>query len=112
MTNSQTHSTPLYLNLHFVTDVFPFEVVRVISEKTVEIREMNADLDPEWKPDFVQGGFFGHTRNNGSQRYIYSRNVDAPILRARLTKRGVWSVQGNAQYVASDSPRRFNDYNF
>ena len=110
--NTSTSSNPLYLNRHLFTDVFPFEVVRVISEKTVEIREMIATLDPEWKRDFVPGGFFGHTRNNESQRYLFSRNVDAPILRARLTKSGVWSVQGEARYVASDSPRRFNDFNF
>lgn len=107
-----TSATPLYLNRHLFSDVSPFEVVRVISDKTVEIRAMNAVLDPAWKRDFTPGGFFGHTANNESQRYIYSQNLEAPIVRARITKSGIWSVSGEARYFASDKPRRFYDFNF
>lgn len=109
---ASTSSVPLYLNRHLFSDICPFEVIRVISEKTVEIRAMNAVLDPEWKRDFIPGGFFGHTANNCSQRYIYSQNLEAPIVRARLTKSGIWSVGGEARYVASDKPQRFYDFNF
>lgn len=33
------------------SDVEPFEVVRVVSDKCLEIRGMEAELDPSWKPN-------------------------------------------------------------
>lgn len=109
---TSTHATPLYLNRHSFTDVDPYEVVRVISETTVEIRAMVATLDPNWKPDFVAGGFCGHVTNNRSQKYTYQSDPNAPILRARRTKSRVWSVRGNKQFFESHQPIKFHDYNF
>jgi len=52
-----------YANLYGYSDVHPYEVVRVISEKTIEIRAMNASRDPNWKPEIIPGGFAGHCIN-------------------------------------------------
>jgi hypothetical protein len=107
-----TASAPRYLNRYLHTDVLPFEVVRVVSATTVEIRAMVATIDPTWQRDFRAGGFFGHTANNDSQRYAYASDASAPILRARRTKSGAWSVAGDARYMAADAPHKFHDYNF
>lgn len=103
---------PKYLNLHGYSDVTPFEVIRVISDKTVEIREMKAERDPSWKPESVIGGFSRVVLNNDSQRWIITPDADAPVLRARRCKNGRWSVSGNARFMPSDRPVCFYDYNF
>jgi hypothetical protein len=103
---------PKYLNLYLWSDVKPFEVVRVISGKTLEIREMSATRDPSWTPDRVPGGFAGHVRNNDSQRWIIKSEPNNPIIRARLTKSGKWSVGGCDRYLVSDEPVYRYDFNF
>ena len=109
---STTIAAPMYLNLHLHSDVHPFEVVRVISGKTLEIREMTATLDPSWTADRVPGGFAGHVRNNDSQRWIINSEPNNPTVRARLTKSGRWSVGGCDRYLTSDEPVYRYDLNF
>ena len=100
-----------YANLHMYTDVRPYEVIRVVSDKTIELRQMNAERDPTWKPDTIIGGFAGHTVNNHTQRYTYSVNEDASIIRARLRKDGYFHSK-LGRHVLSDNPIYFYDYNF
>ena len=99
-----------YANLHLYSDVVPYEIVRVVSDKTIEIRRMNAErLD--FKPEFVPGGFSAHCVNNQQQNYEYRSDVESPVIRARRHKNGDWvSVYGRHQL--SDRPFRFYDYNF
>jgi hypothetical protein len=100
-----------FANLIGYSDIVPFEVVRVISEKTVEIREMNATIVDGWKPEIMVGGFLGHCTNNNTQEYTYSTREDSPVIRARLQKNGKWkSIHG--EHRMSDKPKRFYDYNF
>lgn len=93
------------------TDVYPHEIIRRVSDKTIEIRAMDAVLDPTWKPEFVVGGFCAHCTNQSSQRWIYSSNPANPITRIRFTKRG-WRSPGGSRFVLEDKPRMFHDYNF
>ena len=39
------------------SDVNPYEVIKVVSDKCIEIREMKAQLNPSYKPQFIPGGF-------------------------------------------------------
>lgn len=111
MTTTTTTAAPKYLNKHGWSDVHPFEVISMSpSGKTAKVREMNATLDPEWKPEWVSGGFAGHVTNNGTQRWLYSSNPDGHIVTVRLCKRGWQSNQG--RHVPSDHPVKFHDYNF
>lgn len=70
------------------TDRKPFEVVRVISNKTIEIRELDVEmtggdwLDPEYK--------------------LYS-NENHPIARARLGKMGWKLADGMKIYIGHAS---------
>jgi len=93
------------------TDVTPYEVVRKISEKTLEIRAMRSELDPTWKPVRVPGGFAGHCVNNNTQRWIITSDVTAKVIRIRLGKRG-WRGTDGGRYKLSDKPFRHYDYNF
>jgi hypothetical protein len=99
-----------YLNLHMHSDGEAYQVVRTTkSGKTKYVRRVSATQDPTWKPDFHIGGFFGHTANNGTQRWVYGLMV-GPELAVRLGKRGWKSKYG--RHVMSDAPREFYDYNF
>jgi hypothetical protein len=104
--------TQKYANNHGYTDAYPFEIVRVVTDKALEIRSMNATLDPTWKPDMIPGGFAAHTTNNHSQRWIYESNPTARVIRIRLHKNGQWKDSSGSRYVLADKPLRFHDYNF
>ena len=100
-----------YANHHGWSDVTPYEVIRVISDKTIEIREMKAERDPTYQPEFVPGGFSAICTNQHSQKWIIESDDTAPVIRARLRKDGrFWSNRGS--HRLSDEPIRFYDYNF
>jgi hypothetical protein len=101
-----------YFNERGWTDVAPFELVRVVSEKTVEIRGMDAVLDESWKPEFIPGGFFGHTANNSEQKWVITSNPSNLVFRIRLDKKGKWKNKYGTEYRNADAPRKFHDYNF
>lgn len=100
-----------YANHHGYTDVTPYEVVRVISDKTIEIREMNATLVEGWKPEFTPGGFAAHCLNNYDQSYNYFSSPESPVIRARKHKNGKWKSKFG-EHILSDKPLKFYDYNF
>lgn len=100
-----------FANLIGYSDITPYEVLRVISDKTIEIREMKSELDPSWKPEMIPGGFSAHTVNNSEQKWVITPNVEGLVVRARLQKNGKWkSAMG--EHRLSTAPRRFYDYNF
>jgi hypothetical protein len=106
-----------YANLHGYSQVYAYEVIREVSDKTMEIRRMKATLDPTWKPEFAVGGFAAHCSNQSEQRWLFESDEDAPIIRMRKVKPSyrnqfrTWkSAYGG--HVLSDTPREFYDYNF
>ena len=102
----------MYANRHGYSDVEPFEIIRRISAKTMEVRGMSCQRDPTWKMDFVPGGFLGHVANQETQKWIISSDNEARIVRIRLRKDGRWYDSYGSRYVPNDKPIRFYDYNF
>jgi hypothetical protein len=100
-----------YANLHGYSDVYPYEVVRVISDKTVEVRAMQYAPDPNWKPEMIPGGFAAHCTNQSEQKWIITPNPDSITIRVRKRKNGTWH-SAFGRHVFSDKPRYFYDYNF
>ena len=96
-----------YCNYGGYSDWEPFEVIRVVSKKCIEIRRMKA-VQTVFPSDFHAGGFCGHYTDNHNQDYNYSSDENNPIIRIRLSKSG-W---GNGRYHMSDRPYKFYDYNF
>ena len=98
-TNTNNKPAPRYLNrCTFFRDMFPYEVVRVISDKTVEVRAMIATRVPNENPE--------------AQEYTYASDVSAPCRRVRLTKsRGMWTLHG-VRYFEADAPYRFDNVNY
>ncbi len=92
------------------TDVNPFEIVRVVSPKTIEIRMMDSEELP-WDRDFHSGGFFGHTSNQNDQKWKITSNPNNPVMKARLRKDGYFHSD-HGRHSLSNEPRKFYDYNF
>ena len=99
-----------YANQIGYTDVTPWEVIRVVSEKTLEIRRMKAERDPSFKPEFIVGGFAGHCVNQHAQKWIITSDETETVVRIRLGKKGWKGAYG--RFVLEDEPRSFYDYNF
>jgi hypothetical protein len=78
------------VTLHYPQDSFPYEVIKVISEQTLEIRRMTATAIPGWKADFTPGGFVGHVHNQRDQNFTYASDPTGSVTRIRLNKRGRW----------------------
>ena len=94
------------------SDINPYEVVRVISDKTIEVREMDAERDPSWTPVFHPGGFSAHCSNQHEQKWFITSNPDNRVVRIRLQKSGDWKDAQGRKFRLGDEPVRFYDYNF
>ena len=100
-----------FANLYGYSDVYPYEVVRVISDKTIEVREMKVSSDPAWKPNMIPGGFAAHCTNQLDQTWIIESDPSIATMRVRKRKDGKWySKMG--RHVLSEKPKYFYDYNF
>ncbi len=100
-----------YANHIGYSDINPFEVVRVISDKTMEIRAMDAERDESVKLDWVVGGFSGVCLNQRNQNWFITSNEQNRVVRIRLGKQG-WKDANGRKYQLSDEPVKFYDYNF
>ena len=105
------HTTKIrkYANLVLWSDIEPYEVVRIISDKCVEIRPMQTKQIVFPKQFFV-GGFSAHCADNYNQSYEYSSNETAPTMRIRKGKKG-WK-SGSLKFRMQDAPVKHYDYNF
>lgn len=86
-----------HANLHLYSDVYPYEIVRKISDKTLEIRKMNYTL----------------TNNDMSnQEWEISSNENNPTFRIRLHKNGTWRDRRKLRYSLDTEPSCYYDYSF
>lgn len=93
------------------TDVNPYEVVKVVSEKTIEIREMDAERDLTVAMNFVAGGFSAICTNPHDQKWEIKSNPANHTIRIRYGKKG-WKDKNGRRFVLAEKPCKFYDYNF
>ena len=101
-----------YANHIGYSDINPFEVVKVISDKTIEVRAMDAIRDESVELQWVAGGFAGHCVNQDNQKWFIKSNASNPIVRIRLSKNKGWQDKDGRKFRLSDQPTKFYDYNF
>lgn len=100
-----------YANYIGYSDVSPYEIVRIVSEKTIEVREMDTERG-DWNPEWVSGGFAGHLANQDKQKWKITSNEENPITRIRWSERNQqWQAHG-MRFSLSERPVKFYDYNF
>ena len=101
----------LYANECGYSDINPYEIVRIVSAKCIEVRHMDCVPDPEWKPEVHKGGFAAHISNDRDQKWIITPSQSKQVLRLRLRKDGFW-WSGGMRFRISEKPVKFYDNNF
>ncbi|MCQ2113313.1 MAG: hypothetical protein MJY95_08250 [Bacteroidaceae bacterium] len=97
-------SVKLYTDRHAGT------VIKVTRCKVVVQRD-KATLDPNFKPEWIAGGFAGHCTNQHKQTYTYERDPNGEIYEFRWSnKYGQYGTPGNL--TLHKGRREFYDYNF
>jgi hypothetical protein len=94
---------PTHANQIGYTDITPYEIIKIVSGKTIEIRKMKCER-----------GFQPNCVNNTEQgqKWIITSDAGFPVKRIRLQKNGLWKDAKGNTYKLAESPRKFYDYNF
>lgn len=94
-----------FANNYLFSDVDPFEVIKVISDKTIEVRSLIAirNFEVEWIGSEVQNKF--------DQEWIFKQDPNAAIIRLHKRKDGNY-YKGDLKFVLSDYPIKRYDYRF
>ena len=102
-----------HANHNGYSDTTPFEIVRAVSDKTIELRSMTAERAADWKPEFISGGYAGHCTNNGNQRkaWVIKSDPEGYTVRARLQKDGSWKSSHGRHSLHTAAIKKY-DYNF
>lgn len=94
------------------SDVDAYEIVKVISDKTIEIRKLDTEHDISHLKQYA-GGFCGHVENQRNQKVTYTSNPEASVIRIRRKKNNSeeWTNNGS-RFGLTEKPYAFYDYNF
>jgi|TARA_R100001463_G_scaffold134768_1_gene197283 hypothetical protein len=103
--------TEKYANKHGYTDVEPFEVVEIKTDKKVVIRALDCK-ELEWKKEWFDGGFAGHLADQHKQKWDITSNKNNHSFYIRKHKSGEWKDTGGNKYTLANEPRKFYDFNF
>lgn len=102
-----------YCNHIGYSDIEPYQVVRYISDTTVEVRGMDFVPDPDFKPQFISRGFSAVCQNQNEQKWIITSSSSAIPFRVRYSKsKDRWQDKNGCEFRMSDKPVKFFDYNF
>lgn len=103
-----------YLTETLWTDTTPYKVIDRTAT-TLTLQEVRVERDPEFKPNFIKGGFAGHCTNQDEQTWLYAGLGD-DIVKVRLVKSRyygsdkLWGSKGR-EFIANGANRKY-DYNF
>ena len=80
---------------------------------TLTIQKDKATLDPDFKPEWVVGGFAGHCTNQEEQTWSYEHDPEGAIVKCRWSeKRGRWQTGSDGSIGIIRGRHEFHDYNF
>lgn len=100
------------VTLHLWSDAHACTVIAK-TKATITIQQDKATIDPNFKPEWVAGGFAGHCTNQGEQTYTYERNPNGHIYKCRWSeKNGCYQTGGDGSMKITRGRREFYDYNF
>ena len=108
---------PLYANQLFYTDVEPWEVVEIKTDRCIVVRAMKAEITEKGRKQlqesFVPGGFIGHF-DNDAQEWTITPDPDGIVATIRRHKNGLFYLAGStgSSFRLSTTPYKKYDYNF
>ena len=98
-----------HVHVHLYTDVDPATVIKR-TPTSITVRHDKATLDPDWKPEWIAGGFAGHCVNQNEQRWFIEEDPDGGVETFRWSKK-TKCYQRDGVKVFPEW-RKFYDYNF
>lgn len=90
------------------SDVEPCTVIRRTA-KTITVRYDDGKLDPNWKPEFIPGGFAAHCTNQEEQVWNLFEDPNGQVETFHRRKAG-WYNKSDCRLTPGW--RKFYDYNF
>lgn len=82
-----------------------------ITKCSITIRRDKATLSPDFKPEWIPGGFSAHCTNNNDQTYTYEADENGELTTLRWSKK--YNRYGTPGHLtASKGRHEFYDYNF
>jgi hypothetical protein len=102
----------MFANQIGYSEVYPHEIVEVRTDNKIIVRRLKCLRDPNWKPEFVAGGFAGHCVNQHKQTWLYESNVSNELISLRKHKDGNFYSRSSSKFRIELEPFYFYDYNF
>lgn len=98
------------VTVHYWSDAEAYTVI-ARTAKSLTLRRCKATLDPNFKPEFITGGFAAHCLNQCDQTYTYEEDENGAVVKAYYSKakRGFF-VQKSLRVTRGR--HEFYDYNF
>lgn len=98
------------VTVHYYTDAKAYTVIKRTAQELTLQRD-KAILSPDFKPEFIPGGFCGTVINQEEQSYSYEPDKNGRVVKA------YWSEAKKAFYVEKSlrvgkGRHEFYDYNF
>ena len=112
-----SNDQPIYANQYFYTDVEPWEVVEIKTDRLLIVRPMKAELKKDaekaLREFFIFCGFIGHF-NNDAQEWEYTSDTTAGTTEISRHKDGTFRLAGDhgTCFYIAEAPRKYYDYNF
>jgi hypothetical protein len=100
------------VTLHLYSDSQAHTVIKRTA-KTITIQRDKATRNPDFKPEFISGGFSAHCTNQDEQTYTYESNPEGSITVCRWSERlGCYTTGGDQSIKIYNGRHEFYDYNF
>ena len=100
------------VTVHLYSDAHAYTVIKV-TKCSITVQRDTATIDPNFKPEFVTGGFAGHCTNQSEQTYTYERNPEGNVETYRWsTKNNRYQGGGDGSIIVTKGRHEFYDYNF
>lgn len=113
---NETHLTPKNAQvgdgatINLFSDRHACTIIRV-TKSTVTVRRDKATLNPDFKPEFIPGGFVAHCTNQSKQTYSYESDENGQVYTFHWSKKFQRYGQPGSQTL-SRGRHEFYDYNF
>lgn len=99
-----------HAHIQHYSDVSPCTVVKR-TKTTITVRYDKAERDPNWKPEWVVGGFAAHCLNNDEQRWIIEEDPAGEVETFRWHKRDNCFMNTSGEKLLPGWAKHY-DYNF
>ena len=98
------------VTVHYWSDANAYTIIKRTA-KSLTLQRDKATLSPDFKPEFIPGGFCAHCTNQYEQSYTYERDPNGRIMKA------YWSEKKKCFFADKSlrvTPGRheYYDYNF